>query len=293
MKKRFVMAAIVLICIAGCGRTATNDTQMVPSSVEVSGTSDDQSESFEDDAHTGDGPVSDAEGEGNAADSAEGDGHVEDGTVTDVSESVTSDDGTSDAGVSEGSEGGQNADGDDAGSVVEHTTQYVDDMFTLYTRDGAHCVIFPSLGSIMGVQPGVISGQPDVILPTGKTLEYLNGTYGTGTYTYDQGRYTSAEECLTDKVPDDFTIESYYPEGYEAGPVVTSDINGYTVFSQAFSFYDASAGHDRRFWHVALQTRSGHILELDFAEGSLAAQMDTPLTDDWYKPLIEAMVEQP
>ena len=51
--------------------------------------------------------------------------------------------------------------------TADKTTELVDGMFTLYTRDGAHAVTFPSFGPIMGVNVGTASGTPNLLNPTG------------------------------------------------------------------------------------------------------------------------------
>ena len=94
-------------------------------------------------------------------------------------------------------------------TTADKTTELVDGMFTLYTRDGAHSVTFPSLGAIMGVNVGTASGTPNLLNPTGSTSEMLNATYGTVGYDYDLGWYSTPEEYLAKKVPSEFTIQAY------------------------------------------------------------------------------------
>lgn len=177
----------------------------------------------------------------------------------------------------------------DETAATDKKTQLADGFFTLYTRDGEHSVTFPSLGSIMNAESGSLSGQPDMLNPTGKTVEILNATYGTGTYEYDSGEFSSPEEYLAYKVPDESTVEAYYSEGYEEGQVVTAEINGYTVSSQRFAFTEY--GKVRRFWHVALMTKADALLTFEFSEASDTDLLDEQLADDWYIALIEGMTE--
>ena len=178
---------------------------------------------------------------------------------------------------------------EESGEATDKTTQLVDGVFTLYTKDGAHSVSFPSVGSIMGVEGGSLSGVPDAMYPSGSTTEMLNATYGDVHYKYDCGEYESPEEFLADKVPDQYTIDSYYSEGYEAGEVQTAEINGYTVSSQQFSYteYDEV----KRFWHVAFMTKAGKLMTITFNEGTPVTEQDVPLPDDWYVSVIEGMTE--
>ena len=141
----------------------------------------------------------------------------------------------------------------------------------------------------MGVEGGSLSGFPDAMYPWGSTTEMLNATYGDVHYKYDCGEYESPEEFLADKVPDQYTIDSYYSEGYEAGEVQTAEINGYTVSSQQFSYteYDEV----KRFWHVAFMTKAGKLMTITFNEGTPVTEQDVPLPDDWYVSVIEGMTE--
>ena len=269
-KTSLLLALLTALCLVGCGQS-TADGEPAEAAEEAVA----EEAAVEEEAAA----VEESTGEEIAVEDAAEAETADDAALTD--EAADTDDASS-------ADEAAAAD-DESAATTDKTTELTDGFFTLYTRDGAHSVTFPSVGSLMGVDGGTLSGTPDAICPWGRTSEALNATYGVGSYEYDCESYASPEEYLADKVPDKYTIESYYSEGYEEGAVKTTEINGYTVYSQRFAFTEY--GEVRRFWHVGLMTEAGKLLTLEFSEASDTDLLDVPLADDWFVPVIEGMTE--
>lgn len=139
------------------------------------------------------------------------------------------------------------------------------------------------------MEGGTLTGQPDMLNPTGKTQEIIPATYGNGEYEYDNGRWSSPEEFLAYTEPSEQDIEAYYDDEFEASPVKQEEINGYTVYSQRFEYHEY--GKPRRIWHMALKTKADKLLTIKFWEASDTDVLDVPLSEDWYVRVIETLEE--